>query len=403
MNEGRGFARSGVLVFAGTTGGQVAQLLLITLVAHRTSVSELGLLLAVIAVLNVLVDVVDFGGATRMVREGAAGRFEASDVSAYFTGKSVTGLAAAAAAALAGALIQGTIGTALLLLSPWVALRVASQARRALLQMTAQFGAMALAQLIDRAASALVGGLLLLQGTGAATALGVGYGVGSLSALVFAHVVDRSQPVLDRHAVLAPWRSFAGSKSFGVTLVITDLVSLDLVLLTWVAGAYQAGLFALASRLAIPVTTMASSMAVVALTSLAAQPSDRAAWNLLKAGTRGAVLLSAGVLTLGIVFAPQALHLLGGAKYVDGSLPLRMVLGGCVLSLLSQLMLAFLQSRGHEGFAARVLVPSIALSLAGAAGGGAIAGASGAGVGYLMANLVILIAFAVRVRALIRR
>jgi O-antigen/teichoic acid export membrane protein len=402
MSEGRRFARSGAVVFAGTTLGQVAQLALLTLLAHRTSVSDLGVLLAVIGVLSIVVDVVDFGTASRLVREGAAARVHEAEAAAYFTSRTTTGVAAALTTALAGLLVEGRAGAALLWLAPWVALRVASQARRALLQMRSLFTAMAQVQLLDRVVSALVGGAILLADGRPEVAIGVAYAAGSLVALAAGHLIDR-MPLFAPDAMTGVQDSYRGGLSFGVTLVITDLLSLDLIVLAAVAGAHEAGLFALASRVAIPVTTMASSLAAVGLARLAAQPDDDTAWKLLVAGTRLAAALTTAGLVVGIALAGPLLHVLGGSSYEGGTTALRLVLAACILSVLSQLMLSFLQSRGHESFAAKVLVPSIALSLVGVAVGGAAAGASGASIGFMLCNLVIVAAFAAKVRMLLRR
>lgn len=398
MSEGRQFARSGAVVFAGTTLGQLAQLVLLTLLAHRTTVSQLGVLLAVIAVLSIVVDVVDFGTASRMVREGAAARVSDAEAAGYFTARTSIGVVAAAGTALAGLLIGGRVGTALLCLAPWVALRVASQARRALLQMRSRFTAMAQTQLLDRVVSAVVGGAILLGDGRPEVALGIGYAAGSLASLVSGQLLDR-MTLMSSQA--RPLSSYRGGSSFGVTLVITDLAALDLVLLAKVAGAHEAGLFALASRVSIPATTMASSLAAVGLARLAAQPDHRAAWNLLRAGAQHAAALSTAVMVLGIVLAGPVLRLLGGAEYDGAAVALRLVLAGCVLSVFSQLMLAFLQSRGFEAFAAAVLVPAIVVSLAGVAIGGSVAGASGAALGFLVSNVGIVVFFGLKVRSLL--
>lgn len=400
MSEGRHFARSGAIVFAGTTLGQGAQLVLLTLLAHRTSVGQLGTLLAVVGVLSIVVDVVDFGSASRMVREGAASRVTEAQAAAYFTSRAITGVVAAVLTAAAGLLVQGRAGTALLWLSAWVALRVASQARRALLQMRSRFTTMAQTQLMDRVVSAVVGGAILLGDGRPEVALGIAYATGSLASLATGQLLDRVR-LLSGEA--RPLSSYKGGSSFGVTMVITDLAALDLLLLAWVAGSHEAGLFALASRVAIPVTTMASSLATVALARLAAQPDHRAAWSLLRVGAKHAARLSTAGLLLGIVLAGPVLRLLGGAEYAGAATALRLVLAACLLSVFSQLMLAFLQSRGFESFAAAVLVPAIAVSLAGVAIGGALAGASGASVGFLLSNLTIVVAFGLRIRAVLAR
>jgi O-antigen/teichoic acid export membrane protein len=400
MSEGRHFARSGAIVFAGTTLGQGAQLVLLTVLAHRTSVSQLGTLLAVVGVLSIVVDVVDFGSASRMVREGAAARVTEAEAAAYFTSRALTGVVAALLTAVAGLLITGRAGTALLWLSGWVALRVASQARRALLQMRSRFTAMAQTQLLDRVVSAIVGCAILLGDGRPEVAIGIAYAVGSLASLVSGQLLDRVRLL---SAQARPLSSYKGGSSFGVTMVITDLAALDLIVLAWVAGSHEAGLFALASRVAIPVTTLSASLATVALARLAAQPDHRAAWDLLRAGAKHAAWLSTAGLLLGIALAGPVLRLLGGSEYEGASTALRLVLAGCLLSVFSQLMLAFLQSRGFESFAAAVLVPAIVISLAGVAIGGAAAGASGAGVGFLVSNVAIVTAFGLRIRTLLAR
>lgn len=395
--NGRRFARNGAIVFAGTTLGQLAQLGLLTILAHQSTVAELGVLLAAVGALNILIDLVDFGTSWKLIRNVAAAQQTEADGAAYFTSRTVTGGLAALAAGLLGVVIGGQVGSVLLWLAPWVAVRVASQGRRALLQMKSKFTAMAQSQLADRAVSAIVGGGLLLLGASGQAALGVGYALGSLTALLLAHALDRGQPLYRREAVRAAFRSYSGGRAFGVTLVITDLTSLDLILLSWVAGAHQAGLFALPSRIALPVTTLASSLAAVALTTLASQASHADAWRLLKAGSRATVGVSTLGLVIGAVFAEPLLRVFGGSDYSAAATPLRLVLLSCLLSVFNQLMLAYLQSRGFEGFAARVLVPAILLSLVVVTLGGLVGGATGAAFGLLASNVYILGGFAWRI------
>lgn len=401
MTAGRDFARSGAVVFVGTTLGQVAQLGLLTVLAHQTSVSDLGVLLAVVGVLTIVIDVVDFGTSWRLVRNYAAGLETEQDGASYFTSRTATGVLGACVVALAGLAIGGGVGAALLWLSPWVVLRVASQGRRALLQMKSKFTAMAQSQLSDRGLSAIVGVALLLTGSSGHVALGIGYAAGSLCALILGQVLDRNQPLYQAGAIRGAFRSYAGGRSFGVTLVITDLASLDLILLTWVAGSHQAGLFALPSRIALPVTTLATSIGQVALGSLASH-NHAAAWRLLKAGARHAVMLSATGLIIGMIVAEPLLRIFGGHEYVDGAWALRLILFGCLISVFNQLMLAYLQSQGFERFAAHVLVPAIMLSLAVVAGAGWRYGATGAAAGLVASNALILPAFAWKIRSLLR-
>lgn len=400
--SGRRFARNGAIVFVGTTLGQGAQLGLLTILAHESTVAQLGLLLAIVGVLNIVIDLVDFGTSWKLVRNVAAGTQTEADGAAYFTSRAVTGLAAAMAVAASGALVGGRVGSTLLWLSPWVLLRVASQGRRALLQMKSKFTAMTQAQFADRGMSAVVGAALLLTGSSGQMALGVGYAVGSLSAFLLSHLLDRGQPLYRREAIRGVFASYAGGRAFGVTLVITDLTSLDLLLLTWVAGAEQAGLFALPSRIALPVTTLATSLAVVALTSLAAERSHRAAWRLLKSGVRWSVLLSGVALLIGIAFAEPLLRIFGGSEYAAAATPLRLVLVASLMSVFNQLLLAYLQSRGYEGFGARVLIPGVLLGLLVVGVAGALAGATGAAFGLVAANALILVCFGWRIRSLLR-
>jgi O-antigen/teichoic acid export membrane protein len=395
-------ARDGLTVFAGTSLGQLANLLLLSVLAHNSSVEEFGAILAAIGVIAILAGLIDFGTSSRWVRDAQAGVVTAAESSGYLSARLTTGVLGAVLLAVVANLSHGPVASALLALSPWLALRVISQARQALVQMKLRFAVQAQGQSLDRLTAAFIGILSLQAGVAPLPALSLAYSSGAVISILFLHLRDRQQAIWDFASAISPWKYYRRSMAFGATTVVTDLVALDLAVVTLVAGNYEAGLFALPSRITGPATGLTASLATVALAALASERSHRAALRRLYDGSRAAVVFLAISLTLLGLLAEVAVALVGGAEYAGATQPLRIFLVASAFVMFNQLMLAFLQGRGAERFAASVLVAGVLLSLAGVAVGAASHGAKGASFGYLFANLAIGIAFGIKVRQMAR-
>lgn len=401
MSTDSRLSRSGGQMFLGTAVGQVANLTLLALVAHQTSIAEFGLLLAAIAVVAIAGGVVDFGLATKFVRDSKTGGIEAASLAQYMSSRAIIALLSGIVFAGGGLILGGGVGSALAALAPWFALRVISLARLAILQSRLNFKAAALAQVADRTTALIAGALLLGLGAPPLLSLSSAYAAGAAMSLCYAQWSDPERGMIARPSLRTALRSYREAAAFGVTSVVTDLVSFDLALVAALANSYQAGLFALPSRVAGPATTFASSLAAVALATLSAEPNARHAWQILVRGSRNAVALVAVVLTVGGTFAKQVVVTFGGAGYVEAVAAFRFFLLASAFATLNQLMLAYLQSRKQELFAARVLVLAVLLSLACVAVGATAAGATGASMGYLLANVVIFGLFSLRIRSIL--
>jgi O-antigen/teichoic acid export membrane protein len=147
---------------------------------------------------------------------------------------------------------------------------------------------------------------------------------------------------------------------------------------------------------------VASSLATASLPSLSKFTDGRSAWRHLFRQAGPLIVPIIVVLAIAFVLADSVVLALFGPEYADAVPVFRVFILAAVLVILNQSLLAFLQARHAERFAALTLMLAVP-AIIGATWVGAVqGGALGASFGYLAGNLGILASFLVKSRMLMR-
>ncbi|WP_258803089.1 hypothetical protein [Pseudarthrobacter sp. NS4] len=225
--------------------------------------------------------------------------------------------------------------------------------------------------------SALYGATYLtlpwLQGTGAL--------VGGTLSLYFYGI---SFSVFCRYLTTKPvklWHSFYT----GISTVSPSVMLLDVTVVLFSAGAFQAGLYAAASRLVAPLNVLATSVTAVVLPRAATSGRRRinVSWT-LRSASLAALALAALVVTL--VAADWWVPFLLGDEYVEATWVVRLALLNVLLIVFCRVLVAVIQGWNDDKFAAGALAAQVALALVLVLFFSAAAGAAGASLGVLLAN-----------------
>lgn len=191
-----------------------------------------------------------------------------------------------------------------------------------------------------------------------------------------------------------------GARPFYLNSVGVQLRNLDVIAVTTVVGSAVAGVYGLPARMTAPLRILPTSVAAVSLRYIG--DDHRAHGALVR---RLPVLTTAGmavVMAVLIVFSPQLVNLLFGARYEESATPLRILAVGLVFAFLTSFQTSELQARGQERFAAIVSTSTGVLGLLLAALGALVGGAAGATVGICVSYAVQAVVCGHRVQAMRR-
>lgn len=180
------------------------------------------------------------------------------------------------------------------------------------------------------------------------------------------------------------WR---GATPFGIATLAPMLLSFDVALVALVAGSYEAGLYAVGSRLTSPLAVAGQALAVVVIPFASGK-------RLVRPTVRKGMPLIAALLGLGLAFGllaasaslwvPRAF----GSEYSDAVTPVRLYVVAAYLSLLSRPLGAILQAQGLERRVASLSVIRSGFGLSCIAVGALLAGASGGATGAVVLNVL---------------
>lgn len=188
------------------------------------------------------------------------------------------------------------------------------------------------------------------------------------------------------------WHSFYT----GISTLSPSLMLLDVTLVLFTAGGYQAGLYAAASRLVAPLNVLATSVTAVILPRAAA--SERRRINIRLTGKSLLLpLLAVGALVTTLVAADSWVPFLLGDEYVDATWVIRIALLNVIMIVICRVLVAVLQGWNDDKFAAGALVSQVVLALVLVLIASPLAGAAGASVSVLVASTLLALALMLRV------
>jgi len=261
-----------------------------------------------------------------------------------------------------------------------------------------KYAAAGLLQVLEKSLALAFAGALIATGTMVPLLLAPVMGLsGVLIAIVSfislrpdrAAFVDGAKP----RAVLAIWK---GSFFLGIASVAPSALLLDVTIVIAFAGAAEAGIFALATKLTAPLSIAASAVVAVMLPVLASSTNRRLR------GPKGREWLGvvAILVGLGVVFATAQwwVPLLFGAEYAGAVWPARLYVLNVSIVLVTRALVTTLQAWDDERFASALVAGQVAAALIGLGLGAHFGGALGASTSVLATNMVLTCFLIARVR-----
>lgn len=186
----------------------------------------------------------------------------------------------------------------------------------------------------------------------------------------------------------SPHKMWRGSGYFGVTSLASSLQQADVAIVTLAANSYQAGLFAAAARIPSTLNVLGGALAQVVIPTASRAGFDFG--SVTKRARRFSMALGVIVLvaiSLLVSTAGAWVPFLLGNEYHAAVDVVRVYLVSVLLAVLNQPIIALLQARGEDKWAARIVACNVLCALALQALGASLHGALGASVGFFVATV----------------
>ncbi|MEA5456994.1 polysaccharide biosynthesis C-terminal domain-containing protein [Sinomonas sp. JGH33] len=363
------------------------------LAARGSSPQQLGSAVSAIAIATAAVGFIDFGTNSHWVREISRGSMDPHELGRRLTVKIVAALAAGIVWVGVVSLVRSD--SMLWTATPVMLGLIINQTSQVALRAAARGELVAIMILCDRIAAFLIFLVLIVAGLSSASVLWISLTCGSLvsASLGWLFVEGRHRPVPAFSLRTNPWR---GAGFFGVSSLANSAQSLDLPILSIVAGPAAAGLFGAVNRWTQPMSLLAAAFSAASAPFVSRSSDVIDAWR----HVRQAVWMPASAVALSTavaIAAPALVPLLLGDGYVGSVESLRVLAFVSIFSILSQPLMVILQSLGHDRYTALCMGTAVALQLLAVAIMGAAYGSLGAAYASLITQILIFGAFVVRV------
>lgn len=322
--------------------------------ARSTTPAHFGVIVTGIGLGTSLAALLDFGTNSLWVRDIASGRVDQTEIWRRQHGKVFLAILVAIAAVCA----DFGLGRSTLAVAGGISLgQVYFQAALVSIRAHSMAGRLAIMQVAERAFAAMVMVALVGGGLNGGSALVWGLILGSVAAGMGAHLATPSElrPVIGLRPTARVWK---GSTGFGLAGTATSLQSLDVALLSWVAGSGASGIYGAVSRWTQPMSIPINAFTLSALPVMARARTAREA---IRSARSGFWLLGLGLVIAVIValFGTWLAPLLLGRAYTDSGGVLRVLAIAMVPVILNQPLVVLLQARGFQNFVAGTLVGSV--------------------------------------------
>jgi len=374
-------------MLAAATGiAQVVLAVMYIFTARAAGPAEYGLTIAAVAAGTALVGYTDFGTNSLWVRELANSGIDIQTASSRARGKliiAVIGSALIIAASFAFSLPSYWIAGPILLT------QLVRQTSVVPLRASALSGRVALVALIERSAGFLILVALSSVGMEPTASLWIALSAGSIAAAICARQLTPRPLRFKIDPGLSPASPYSGARHYGLYSVGVSSQSLDLALLTSVAGAPAAGLYGAVNRWTQPMGLLANAFSTAAIPFVAKSPDVRVA---LRAISRGLWLLglAVGACVVALIGSPWIVPLLVGKEYEGAIQILQLLAIGTIPAIINQPIAAFLQAVGKDRIVSYIVVGSVAMQLVLILTLGTIVGAVGAGIALVIVQFTLL-------------
>lgn len=390
--KSRGLLAQTLLLATSSAIGQIIVATLYIWTARNELPESFGPVVAAIAIGTTLAGFIDFGSNSFWVRELATGRMHHTALGTLMGNKAFVCI-----------LVCLTWGGSFFAVIPhmqlWIAAPIAfslvmSQSFVVPLRAAGRSDLVAATLVADRIVAVSVFAILLFSGAEAAVALWISMTVGPLAAAALSRwgFTGQVRPVLRLDVRANLWR---GAGHYGLSSAAVGAQSLDVSILSAIAGPAAAGLYGAVNRWTQPMTLLAGAFAASSAPCVAKAGSWRKAWPKVR---RSAGLLFIAITTCLTVafYADTIVTLLVGAAYVGSGEVLKILALGTVGAVLNLPLAAFLQALGHDKIVSGIISSGVALQLILVSTLSLEYGALGASIafGVLQALILVLLSFA---------
>jgi len=403
-NAPRPFLGQVAWVSGGRIGGALIQALSVVLVLRLLDPGEFGLLSGVLSLATISQTAIDMGVATFISRERAA-RPDSGAIATALRFNAISSLALTGVVLTALVVVWLASGNSIYLymlpLAFWVSGERNADARLSVVFADGDAKINVINLLARRALSVIVFVVLAAVGVNPVLSFALGSAIAALSSSLFANFYVR------RRVTTPPSISYREllrlSRAYWVHAVASQARNFDVILVTTITGATQAGFYSTASRLTNPLTLLTSSLASTLLPAASrASAVSQSLRPLLRIAT--VVVGSMSAIYAVIYFAaPFLVTSVLPAEYADTTRVIQFVVAGLPFAAVASILSSVMQGQGHKRFVASTSTLATLTCLALIAVGSLNWGAIGAGAALSVTLCLQAVALCVGFLVLIRR
>lgn len=366
-------------------------------VARISGATELGQLALILSISTVTSGLLDFGTNNRWVRERAAERLSAPDLSSLGSTK----LAITVAASVVLSLGLGAGGVSLsLLLAPVTVCTVAMQLLQVPHRAAGRAGIQAACTLLDRSVFAIIFTALVIAGAPPAESLLLAITAGFLSDCSALFVISRK-----RHDWIGPLQfrnPWSGGARFGIASASSTAQNADVTVLHAATSVAEVGIFSAVNRWTQPMTLMASAVATSTASEMTTASSTRSALGRL--ASHKFILVATVLACLAVAAsAPWTVAFILGEEFRDSAITLSLVSIAAALITINLPLATLLQCRGEETFVSITLSSLVGLYLGLVFVCGLVYGSAGAAASFLALQFLLAMGLSIRTAVTIAR
>jgi O-antigen/teichoic acid export membrane protein len=387
------------IVLATASGlSQLVQALLYILAARQLGPGRLSDVVAPVATGMALVGLVDFGTNSLWIRRSARGALTGTELGSLITTKILAITALVAVVACVG--VGFGLPVNWVIAAPILVCHLCVQSFQVPARSAGLAGYSSMVLLLSRLVGLALMGSLIGTGTDAGVALWVSLCASDVIASVFlAAFSARRLGLRLGRLVRWPWR---GSVHFGLSSLAASAGGFDVGILAVVGGPTSAGIYGSVNRWVQPFNLVASSFSMTVLPAVARTGSLHAAWVVFKPLLKFTGLVFASAIALAML-AGVVVPLVLGPQFHEAVWVLRLLAIGAAFSVVSQPIIAVLQSLGHERLPSLALPLVVVLRLTAVLALGKQFGALAAGAAAVTGELLLLAALLVAAYRIWRR
>ena len=393
LNATRSVGGQAIFLAASTGGSQVLVAVLYLLAARTASPQQLGPAVSAIAIATAGMGFIDFGTNSHWVREISRGSMDRRELGHRIANKTLCTVGISLLWAVLTLVVAPTAD--LWTASPVMVGLMINQTSQVALRAAKRGELVSLTIVADKLVAFLAFLVLLVTGSPSPWALWVSLTCGSLTASVLGWIlIDPSlRPIVRPSFRSNPWH---GAGYYGVSNLANSAQTLDLPVLSLVAGPAAAGLFAAVNRWTQPMSLLASAFSAASAPFVSRSANVVEAWRHVRQAVwmpLCAIGLSAGV----ALAAPILVPVLLGDSYLGSVDNLRILALVSIFSIMSQPLTVVLQSLGHDRFVGVWMGVAVIIQLGLVALLGASLGSLGAAYASLLIQVLLFVALIWRV------